>query len=127
MRPTILILICIAIATLQHCTAARAAESYYFDIEAGPAEATLNEWSKQSDYNIMFNFRILSGVRTKAVQGKMDPFIALRVMLGETHLYFDILERRTVSVLAREPFCDSVIANSYLPDLPPTPPCQARR
>lgn len=74
-----------------------------FHIEEGPAGARLNEFSRQSNLQIMFRFEFLGQCRTKAVHGDLPPMVALAQMLVGTspELMFDAVNDRTIVVIPK--------------------------
>src|ERR1700733_8031675 len=63
----------------------------HFDVQAGDAAVTLNEFSRQSDLQVLFDFNILAGMKTRAVTGDFDASTALTAMLKDTNLVFDFV------------------------------------
>lgn len=57
-----------------------------FNLPAGDAAATLQEYSRQSGVEVIYPFEQVQGVRTGAVSGKLDPPAALERMLKGTDL-----------------------------------------
>jgi hypothetical protein len=53
-----------------------------FDIAAGnDASLTINEFSRQSSIQVLFNFNEVRGLTTRPVKGDLDPSVALKQML----------------------------------------------
>jgi outer membrane receptor protein involved in Fe transport len=75
-----------------------AAPLRHFQLEAGDASLMLNEFSRQSDLQVLFDFNILRGMKTRAVSGDLDPSTALKSMLKGTNLIFDFVNDRTLAV-----------------------------
>jgi iron complex outermembrane receptor protein len=75
-----------------------AAPPRHFQLEAGDASLMLNEFSRQSDLQVLFDFNILRGMKTRAVSGDLDPSTALKSMLKGTNLIFDFVNDRTLAV-----------------------------
>jgi len=69
-----------------------------FHIEAGDATRTLNEFSRQSSLQLLFDYNLVRGRRTRAVSGEYAAAAALRKMLEDTGLVFDYVNDRTLSV-----------------------------
>ncbi len=87
-----------------HTAAANAAESpRHFELEAGDASSTLNEFSRQSDLQVLFDFNLLRGVKTRAVTGDLDAATALKTMLTGTNLVFDFVNDHTLAVTPKKP------------------------
>src|SRR5690349_1325870 len=68
------------------CNAGERLETFHID--SGNATLTLNEFSTQSSIQVLFDFNVVSGLRTKPVDGEMLPSQALQKMLVGTHLKF---------------------------------------
>lgn len=79
-------------------TSASLASPAHFDIDAGDAALTLNEFARQSNLMLLFDFAQLKGVRTQGVQGDMEPVAALAALLAGTSLRFDFVSERTIAV-----------------------------
>jgi iron complex outermembrane receptor protein len=75
----------------------------HFELEAGDASVMLNEFSRQSDLQVLFDFNILRGMKTHAVSGNIDPSTALKTMLKGTNLVFDFVNDRTLAVTPKKP------------------------
>src|SRR6266850_2190575 len=69
-----------------------------FHIEAGDATLTLNEFSRQSSLQLLFDYNIVRGRRTHAISGEYEASAALRQMLADTGLAFDFVNDRTLAV-----------------------------
>ncbi len=78
------------------------AETHRFDIASGDALVTLEDFSRQSDVQILFNPDEVAGQHTVAVVGKLDPKQALTRMLSGTALTFAFSDRRTVAIVPRK-------------------------
>src|ERR1700730_18678933 len=74
-----------------------------FQLEAGDASLMLNEFSRQSDLQVLFDFNILRGMKTHAVSGDMESSTALKAMLKGTNLTFDFVNDRTLAVTPKQP------------------------
>jgi iron complex outermembrane receptor protein len=70
----------------------------HFSLDAGDATLMLNEFSRQSDLQVLFDFNILKGMKTRAVHGDYDASDALKSMLRGTNLVFDFVNERTLAV-----------------------------
>src|SRR5882757_841486 len=75
----------------------------HFDLEAGDASLMLNEFSRQSDLQVLFDFNILRGMKTRAVTGDLEASTALKSMLKGTNLVFDFVNDHTLAVTPRKP------------------------
>ncbi|HWM69026.1 MAG TPA: STN domain-containing protein [Steroidobacteraceae bacterium] len=69
-----------------------------FHIEAGEASLTLNEFSRQSSLQLLFDYNIVRGRRTRAISGEYAAPAALAKMLADTGLVFDFVNDRTLAV-----------------------------
>ena len=63
----------------------------------------LNEFSRQSDLQVLFDFNILRGMKTRAVTGDLDASTALKNMLKGTNLVFDFVNDHTLAVTPKKP------------------------
>jgi len=79
-----------------------AASLRHFQLEAGDASVMLNEFSRQSDLQVLFDFNLLRGLKTHAVNGDLDPSTALTSMLEGTNLMFDFVNDRTLAVTPKK-------------------------
>ncbi len=70
-------------------TACSDKEKLTIDISEGFAAATLKEFARQTEVEIVFDLRSVYGVKTNAVNGEYDPDSALRMMLDGTPLGVD--------------------------------------
>src|SRR5258708_10432246 len=57
-----------------------------FHVPAGDAAATLGEFARQSGEQIVFLVDNVRGQRTKPIDGEMNAFTALQLMLADTKL-----------------------------------------
>jgi iron complex outermembrane receptor protein len=69
-----------------------------FHLDAGDATLTLNEFSRQAGLQLLFDFSVVRGRTTQAVNGIFEPREALRRMLANTGLVFDFVNERTLAV-----------------------------
>jgi outer membrane receptor protein involved in Fe transport len=69
-----------------------------FQIEAGDASVMLNEFSRQSDLQVLFDFNVLMGMQTRAVRGNLQASDALTAMLAGTGLVFEFVNDHTLAV-----------------------------
>ena len=97
LQSALLILVCVLHASF----AGAASPRRHFDLEAGDAATTLNEFGRQSDLQVLFDYQVLKGVQTHAVQGDLDASDALTRMLAGTGLVFDYVNSRTLTVSLR--------------------------
>lgn len=75
----------VAVLVLAFGTAARA-ETHDFDVPAQDAARAIPEFARQANIQILAAGRILKGVRTKVVSGRLDVLAALRLLLRDTGL-----------------------------------------
>lgn len=105
---------------LAHCS--KGHTQGLFQIEAGEAGYTLNEWARQSDRQILFDYLEISTVITSGVYGEMDPYEALGRMVQDTGYVFDVVNERTaVVVKGDKPYCQPELGAAA-----PLPPCRRR-
>jgi iron complex outermembrane recepter protein len=69
-----------------------------FHIEAGDAALTLNEFGRQSSLQLLFDYNVVRGRRTRAISGEFEASDALKRMLVDTGLVFDFVNDRTLAV-----------------------------
>lgn len=69
-----------------------------FDIQAEDATIALNEWSKQADQQLLFDFSLVRGRQTHPVAGMLQPSEALKSMLKDTGLVASVLNERTWTI-----------------------------
>ncbi|HVO45088.1 MAG TPA: TonB-dependent receptor [Steroidobacteraceae bacterium] len=69
-----------------------------FHIAAGDAVFTLNEFSRQSGLQLLFDYNEVRGRTTRAIDGEFEPAAALRRMLADTGLVFDFVNERTLTI-----------------------------
>jgi hypothetical protein len=69
-----------------------------FDIQAGPADYTINEFSRQSDIQVLFDFNTTKTFTTHQVKGCLEPKEALELMLSDTGLTFSFVNDKTLYV-----------------------------
>lgn len=94
-----------------------------FHIEAGDATLTLNEFSRQSGLQLLFDYNVVRGRRTQAVSGEYEAAAALSRMLAGTGLMFDFVNDRTLAVTSLG-HADG--AGSGVADAPAEPPSHTR-
>jgi iron complex outermembrane recepter protein len=88
-----------ALLVLLFCLPALAAPKLQtFHIEAGDAARTLNEFSRQSSLQLLFDYSVVRGRKTCAVSGDYSAPDALQKMLQDTGLAFDFVNDRTLSI-----------------------------
>src|SRR3984893_418529 len=75
----------------------------HFQLEAGDASVMLNEIRRKSDLQVLFDFNILRGMKTREVNGDPRPSTALKSMLKGTNLVFDFVNDRTLAVTPKKP------------------------
>jgi iron complex outermembrane recepter protein len=67
-------------------------------IDAGGAASTLNEFSRQSGLQLLFDYNIVRGLKTRALSIDADACGALTNMLAGTKLVFDYVNAHTLAV-----------------------------
>jgi iron complex outermembrane receptor protein len=72
--------------------------TYQFHIDAGDASSTLPEFSRQSAIQVLYDYNVVHGVKTRPVIGEQSPEAALRQMLGSTSLIYDFVNDHTLAV-----------------------------
>jgi iron complex outermembrane recepter protein len=95
-----------------------------FHIDAGDATLTLNEFSRQSNLQLLFDYNIVRGRKTHPISGEFEAQEALKQMLADTGLEFDFINKRTLAVtlIDQEQKSGSAVATG--PST--TPPARAR-
>lgn len=76
-----------------------------FHIDAGDASVTLTQFSRQSDLQLLFDYNVVLGIRTDALNGEWEPSNALKEMLKGTQpqLVFEFVNGYTVMVTPKTP------------------------
>ena len=69
-----------------------------FDIAAGDARVALNEFSRQANLQVLFDFAALRDRQTHAVAGVLPPREALKSMLRDTGLSAQNVNERTLAI-----------------------------
>ena len=95
--------ILVVFLALHTATANAEGPEHHFELEAGDASLMLNEFSRQSDMQVLFDFNILRGMKTRAVNGEFDVSDALTAMLKGTNLGFDFVNDHTLAVTPKKP------------------------
>ena len=70
-----------------------------FNIAAGEAPTALNEFSRQANKQVLYDFNVLRTRQTHAVEGMLEPSAALRSMLKGTGLVADNVNELTVAIV----------------------------
>jgi hypothetical protein len=70
----------------------------FFAIPEGSAAYQLNTFGEQSHLQILYNFEDMKPVRTKAIEGSLDPFVALDRMIEGTDIRYEFTNMRTVTL-----------------------------
>ena len=92
----------LATALARAVAADPAAPSIEFHIEGGDATTTLTEFSRQARLQLLFDYNVVKGHKTKPLDGSMSPAAALRLLLADTDLEFDFVNERTLAVMQRK-------------------------
>ncbi len=74
------------------------AQTIEFHVPGGDATLTLNEFSRQANLQLLFDFKVVKGRFTQPVDGTFEPRDALRRMLASSGLVFDFVNERTLAV-----------------------------
>jgi hypothetical protein len=82
-------------------TSAATEEPRQFNIEAGEAPTTLNEYCQQSDKQVLFDYKELRHRITHSVTGMLTPSEALKVMLQGTGLIADSVNEQTIAIMTQ--------------------------
>ena len=99
-RMCAVLVVCLVLHT---ASADAAGPHHHFELEAGDASIMLNEFSRQSDLQVLFDFNLLRGLKTRAVTGDFDSSTALKLMFEGTDLVFDFVNERTLAVTVKKP------------------------
>ena len=73
-------------------------ESRKFDIPAEDARVALNEFSRQANVQLPFDFTAFRGLQTHAVEGMWQPSDALKAMLKDTGFVANVVNERTWAI-----------------------------
>jgi iron complex outermembrane receptor protein len=95
--------ILVVFLALHTATANAEGPERHFELEAGDASLMLNEFSRQSDMQVLFDFNLLKGMKTRAVTGDLDVSDALTALLKGTDLGFDFVNDHTLAVTPKKP------------------------
>lgn len=90
-------------ASLAHAADKPTGPRKHFDLEAGDASLMLNEFSRQSDLQVLFDFNLLRGLKTHGVTGDLWSSDALARMLKGIHFKFDYVNDHTVALTPEPP------------------------
>ena len=82
-------------------TSAATEELRQFNIEAGEAPTTLNEYCQQSDQQVLFDYKELRHRLTHGVNGMLTASEALKVMLQGTGLIADMVNEQTIAIMTQ--------------------------
>ncbi|MDP9052021.1 MAG: TonB-dependent receptor, partial [Acidobacteriota bacterium] len=99
-RPCAVLAVCLGLHTAD---VDAAGPRRHFELEAGAAPVMLNEFSRQSDLQVLFDFNILKGLKTRRVTGDLEASAALTSMLQGTNLGFDFVNDHTLAVTPKKP------------------------
>ena len=72
-----------------------------YNIEAGEAPTTLNQYCQQSDKQVLFDYQELRHRRTHSVVGRLTPSEALKMLLQGTDLVAESVNEQTLAVTTR--------------------------
>lgn len=73
-----------------------------FHIAGGDATTTLTEFSRQARLQLLFDYNVVKGHTTKALDGLFPPAEALRELLANSDLDFDFVNERTLAVMRKK-------------------------
>jgi hypothetical protein len=76
-------------------------ELQQFNIAAGDAPTNLNEFSRQANKQVLFDYSVMSTRQTRAVEGMLQPSDALRSMLKGTDLVARNVNELTVAIMPK--------------------------
>jgi hypothetical protein len=71
-----------------------------FHIVGLSAELALNEFSRQAGVQLLYDYRLVSGMSIHDVEGNMSPDEALRMMLEGAGLTYAMINDHTISVIS---------------------------
>ncbi len=74
------------------------AEPRDFKLVPGSAQQTLNEFGRQADVQLLFDFTQVKGLRTHGVTGRLEPMEALRQLLSGLPLTWHWANNRTLAI-----------------------------
>lgn len=95
----------------------------WFSIPAGDATETLNEWSRQADLQVLFDFSALRGTETPRILGEFPPERALSHLLENSGFHGEMLNDHTFGIIeTTKPMCKPWMGASA-----PLPPCIQRK
>jgi iron complex outermembrane recepter protein len=86
-----------------------------FHIEGGDATTTLTEFSRQARLQLLFDYNVVKGHKTKPLDGTLTPATALRRLLADTDLDFDFVNERTLAVMQRKVVASDGPKSAVLP------------
>lgn len=90
-------------------------------IPSGDAPRELEEFSRQTDISVLYDFSIVRFYLTRSVVGQLKPLDALKVMLQGSNLTFEVVNDHTVAITEVVRICRPY---SHLPlSQLPLPPC----
>jgi hypothetical protein len=90
-----------------------------FNIPPGPAMDALDQWSRQTHIQVLYDFHVVKHYRARGVGFAYRPLDALGAMLLNTPLAFDVINDHTVSVILGGQYCEP-----WLGAHSPLPPCE---
>lgn len=92
----------LATALVRTAWADPASPPIQFHIEGGDATSTLTEFSRQAHLQLLFDYNVVKGHTTKALEGTFLPSEALQQLLANTDLEFDFVNDRTLAVTQKQ-------------------------
>jgi outer membrane receptor protein involved in Fe transport len=97
-------------ATVAPAWSAPDAPPIEFHIDGGDATTTLTEFSRQAHLQLLFDYSVVKGHTTKALEGTYQPAEALQRLLANTDLEFDFVNERTLAVTQKKGPADVPVA-----------------
>src|SRR5579872_123678 len=94
----LLALLILALALCSRAAIADPPGRKHFDVPASDAAISLNEFSKQSALQVLFDFNLVKGKKTRRVEGDLEIAEALKIMLAGSGLVFDFVNDHTLAV-----------------------------
>ncbi|HEY4209904.1 MAG TPA: TonB-dependent receptor [Steroidobacteraceae bacterium] len=74
----------------------------HFELEAGDARVMLDEFSRQADLQLLFDFTQLKGMKTSPVSGDLEPQDALQQMLRGIPIQWSWVNDTTLAITVRK-------------------------
>jgi len=81
-------------------------------LPAGDATRTLTDLSRLAHLQLLFDYNVVKGHTTPALDGVYTPGDALRRLLANTDLQFDFVNERTLAVMQKQARADTKVAGA---------------